>query len=76
MKINKSKMGWFYKGTGTRVLHGDRVLISKKLAEVNKVDREAMVSGLYGYITVQLSDSCLMDVDARSLTFIRRGEVI
>lgn len=75
MKTNKSKMGWIYKGTEQRVAFGDEVLISPKLAKDNDVLRAAKVTGLYGFITVQLSNGLQMDVDARSVTFVSRGEV-
>lgn len=62
-------MMWKYKGTKRIVQTGDKVLISQRLADENKVSRHATVVGLHGFITVKLSDGENMDVDARMITF-------
>lgn len=68
------KFGRTYKGTQTRVQRKDNVLISRRLAQENKVNRAAIVVGLQGFITVRLSNGEQMDLDARQVTFVSRGE--
>jgi len=61
-------MGWKYKGTNQQIKQGDIVLVSKRIAQENKVEQRGTVTGLQGFITVRLSDGTSIDLDARQVT--------
>ena len=71
--MSVTQVGWKYK-TGERVLYGDTVRISQRWAKEHGVN-EGVVSGLYGFITVKLTNGVAVDFDARSLTFLHRKEI-
>ncbi len=55
------------------VLFGDHVLISQAQAHKHNVSREAVVVGLNGFVQVKLSNNSTLDLDMRSLTFVKRS---
>lgn len=74
--MKASDCGWKYK-SGERVQLGDHVLISKHWAKHHDVKREAIVTGLQGFVRVELSNDSDIDLDMRSLTFCcRKGQTL
>lgn len=67
-------MGWKYK-TGAFIRLNDRVLVSKSWCKKNGyTNQEAVVVGLYGFITVRMNDGVTVDFYPKSITLLSYGD--